>query len=36
MSLGDNLNVLGENKETHKTFSVPIKKEISKIVKDGE
>ena len=26
---------LGENKEKHKTFYVPMKKEIKKIVKDG-
>ena len=26
---------LGENKEKYKTFSVPIKKEITKIDKDG-
>ena len=29
MSRRDNLNVLGENKEKYKTFSAPIKKEIT-------
>ena len=35
MSLIDNLNVLGENKENYKFFSVPIKKEITNIDKDS-
>ena len=35
MSLRDNLDVLGKNKEKCKTFSIPIKKEITKINKDG-
>ena len=29
------IECLGENKEKYKTFSVPIKKEIKKIDKDG-
>ena len=33
MSLGDNLKVLGGNKETHKTFSVPIKNKFQKSLK---
>ena len=35
MSRRDNLNVLGENKEKYKTFSAPIKKEITENDKDG-
>ena len=35
MSLRDNLNVLGENKEKYNTFSVPTKKKITKMEKDG-
>ena len=36
MSLRDNLNVLGGNKEKYKTFSVPTKKKIIKMEKDGD
>ena len=35
MSLKDNLNVLGKTKESKKTCSVPVKKEITKIDEDG-
>ena len=35
MSLRDNLNVLTENKERNKTFSIPIKEEIKKLDTDG-
>ena len=31
----EQFNSFGENKEKYKTFSVPIKKEITKIDKDG-
>ena len=34
-SLRDNMNVLGENTEKYKIFSVPIEKEITKIDKEG-
>ena len=33
-SLRDNMNVLGENTEKYKIFSVPIEKEITKIDKE--
>ena len=35
MSLRDNLNVLTENKERNKTFSIPLKEEIKKLETDG-
>ena len=35
MSWKDNMNVLRKTKKSAKLFSVPIKKEITKIDKDG-
>ena len=35
MNLRENLNVLGENKEKYKTFSLPMKNDIIKTVKNG-